>query len=133
MKTLDKIKQCPRLTIAQTTFDGGAGFIQMPGWQGTIVWSYGGGWDHVSVAPRQRRITPSWEDMCMIKDIFFNDDEMAVQYHPHKDVYVNNLENCLHLWRPHNEHELLTPPSIMGGIRDGQTPGSIKKEIGELM
>lgn len=38
----------------------------------------------------------------MNKDMFFKEDEIVVQYHPAKSEYVNNMPNCLHLWRPTN-------------------------------
>lgn len=61
--------------------------------------SNGGGWEHVSVSMKNHNYTPSWETMCKIKDMFFNDDEVVVEFHPKKDEYVNIFENCLHLWR----------------------------------
>lgn len=73
--------------------------------------SNGGGWDHVSVSPcnRRRRTCPTWEEMCAIKDLFFEDEEAVIQYHPKKSQYVNFSECCLHLWRPTGE-ALPTPP-----------------------
>lgn len=65
-----------------------------------IIASFGLGWDHVSVSRKNR--CPNWPEMCFIKDMFFEDDEVVVQYHPSKDNYVNIHSNCLHLWRPQN-------------------------------
>ena len=130
MKNLEQIKECRRLNIANTSFDGGRGVITMPTWTGTVVWSFGGGWEHVSVAPIKKRITPSWDDMCILKDIFFNEDETVVQYHPAKSEYVNNVPNCLHLWRPINK-VMPTPPSIMVGLKKGQSIESAIEEIKE--
>ena len=56
------------------------------------------GWEHVSVELQARRL-PTWEEMCEIKDIFWNDEEEVVQIHPKKSQYVNMAE-ALHLWRP---------------------------------
>lgn len=75
----------------------------------------------------KKRITPSWDDMCMIKDIFFKDDECAVQYHPPKSEYVNNMPNCLHLWRP-LEATMPMPRSILVGIKQGQSMESFMAE-----
>lgn len=111
MKTLDELKATPHLTIHQTGHDGGQGEITFHNWSGSVIWSFGGGWDHVSVSPYKHRITPSWDDMCRVKDMFFRDDEVVVQYHPAKSEYVNKMPNCLHLWRPQNV-ELPTPPTI---------------------
>lgn len=63
-----------------------------------VMASDGGGWDHVSVSLATR--TPTWEEMCFIKDLFFEPHEVAMQLHPAKHEYVNNHQFCLHLWRP---------------------------------
>lgn len=58
------------------------------------------GWEHVSIELYARRL-PTWEEMCLIKDIFWDDEEEVVQIHPKKSHYVN-LTEALHLWRPVN-------------------------------
>lgn len=114
------IKPSKWLTILETFFDGGNGIIRLPrenkaGYtKATIVWSWGAGWEHVSVAPLNGRM-PTWNDMCFIKDLFFEPDEWVVQFHPARDEYVNNVPNCLHLWRPIKE-EMPKPPSILVGV-----------------
>lgn len=72
--------------------------------------SNGGGWEHVSVHRTNGKM-PTWEEMCGIKDIFFEDEETVVQYHPKKSEYVNIHKSCLHLWRPTTEN-MPTPPKI---------------------
>ena len=116
MKTLQEIKESKRLIINSVGADGGSGEIHMPLWKGTVIWSFGAGWEHVSVNPHGRGKCPSWEDMCKIKDMFFHDEECVVQYHPPKSEYVNNLNNCLHLWRPINE-TLPMPPGLLVGLK----------------
>ena len=54
-------------------------------------------WEHVSVSLPDR--CPTWDEMCFIKDLFWNSDECVVQYHPPKSDYVNVAKNCLHLWK----------------------------------
>lgn len=132
MKDLTSIKENHRLIISFNSHDGIAGTIHMPGWTGTIICSWGGGWEHVSVAPSKKRITPSWDDMCLIKDIFFKEDEAVIQIHPPKSEYVNNMPNCLHLWRPIDQ-EMPLPPSIFVGIRNGQSLNSAKQEIAKFL
>lgn len=73
------------------------------------------GWEHLSVSMPNR--CPNWEQMCFMKEQFWEDDEACVEYHPKKEDYVNNHNYCLHIWKPY-EIELPTPPSIMVGIRD---------------
>ena len=123
MKTLEEIMQCRRLNVAVFGADGGQGTINIGGWDGTVIWSFGGGWDHVSVHPFKKRIMPSWSDMCNIKDMFFRDDEAVIQIHPVKSEYVNNVSNCLHLWRYQGEFPL--PPSWMVGLKDGESKGQV--------
>lgn len=56
------------------------------------------GWNHVSVSLNNR--TPTWEEMCHIKDIFFNEEDFCLQFHPKKSQYVNAHKHCLHIWQP---------------------------------
>lgn len=130
MKTLEQLKSEPRLHIGEINNDGFAGEISLPLWRGSVICSTGAGWEHVSVSPYQHRITPSWDDMCRIKDIFWNDNEAVIQIHPAKKDYVNNLRNCLHLWRC-TYRDMVLPPSILVGIRNGQTQAEINAEIKE--
>ena len=100
MKRLRYIRRAPEMTVENASIHGGIGKINMPAWTGSVIWGADeDGWEHVSVAPFNR-IIPSWEDMCRIKDIFFEDEEAAIQMHPPKSQYVNLKDNCLHLWRP---------------------------------
>lgn len=71
-------------------------------------------WDHVSVSYANR--TPSWEDMCWVKSLFFFADEVAMQLHPVEE-YINNHPYCLHLWRP-IEDIIPMPPSILVGFKE---------------
>ena len=58
--------------------------------------------EHLSVSCRGR--TPSWDEMCRFKDMFWKDEEECVEFHPSKSDYVNLHEHCLHIWR--FKHEL---------------------------
>lgn len=71
-------------------------------------------WEHVSVSTTQR--TPTWEEMCFIKDLFFAPEECVVQFHPPKSQYVNHHPNCLHLWKPVGV-DIPLPPSICVGLK----------------
>lgn len=57
-------------------------------------------------------VTPSWDDMCEVKDMFWGEDECVVEYHPPKSEYVNSMPNCLHLWKPMDK-ELAVPPKYL--------------------
>ena len=77
-----------------------------------IIASDGMGWEHVSVSTSRR--TPIWEEMCGVKDIFWDEEDCVVQFHPPKSEYVNCHKFVLHLWRPIDQ-EILRPPSILVG------------------
>lgn len=77
-----------------------------------VIVSDGDGWDHVSVSLEDR--CPTWEEMCVVKDIFFGPEEVAMQLHPAKPDYVNCHRHCLHLWRPQNR-SIPMPPTYMVG------------------
>jgi hypothetical protein len=67
---------------------------------------YASDWEHISVA-RANRI-PSWDDMKRMKELFWDDDECVVQFHPPKADYVNIQPYVLHIWKPPYALEL--PP-----------------------
>lgn len=110
--------------------DGFRGYMNCDRTDMTFVASWGGGWEHVSVAPVKRNKIPTWEQMCAVKDVFFKDDEAVIQIHPPKAEYVNMMTNCLHLWRPISK-QLVLPPSFMVGYREGQTRAELETEIDE--
>ena len=76
------------------------------------------GWEHVSVRPYYQDRTPTWDEMCHFKDLFWNDDECVVQYHPPKSEYVNCHPYVLHLWKP-AVGKILRPPIWMVGPKGG--------------
>jgi hypothetical protein len=88
------------------------------GEQAIIIASDGSGWEHVSIhiAAKNTQRTPTWDEMCRIKDIFWNEEDCVVQYHPPKSEYVNQHKHTLHLWRP-TEIKLPMPDSILVGIK----------------
>lgn len=89
------------------------GVYYVPHGKGMIVVfpAIGEGWEHVAVlvliAGNQH--TPTWDEMCLIKDLFWDEDETVVQYHPKKSEYINNHPRVLHLWKPTRE-TIPTPP-----------------------
>lgn len=82
-----------------------------------ILLSDGGGWDHVSISLDKNR-TPTWEEMCYVKNLFFKEDEAVIQIHPKKEDYVNFAKVTLHLWRYQGEFPL--PDSIMVGPKNAE-------------
>lgn len=107
MKSYEEIVNNPRISKAQQLGFMNVGEVRLPCSRVcSVVWSEDeGGYEHVSVAPRNKKLLPTWNDMCVLKDIFFSDEEEAYQIHPKKSEYVDLKSNCLHLWKPRN-HEL---------------------------
>lgn len=70
------------------------------------------GWEHVSfklVRKSRKRLmvverTPTWSEVCEVKDIFWQEDECVMQIHPPKQFYVNTHPYVLHLWKPLHEN-----------------------------
>ena len=117
MKNIEEIKKTPNLFIeAETKNDGMGGkyYDKYTGKWLNFIFSYQMGWEHLSVSMPSR--TPTWEQMCIMKDRFWNKNEACVEYHPREEDYVNNHKHCLHIWRPTHE-TLPTPPSILVGFR----------------
>jgi len=71
------------------------------------------GWEHVSVSSKKR--CPNWPEMCKIKDMFWSEEEVVIQFHPAKSHYVNNHAHCLHMWKPPSDFPV--PPDILVGSR----------------
>ena len=72
------------------------------------------GWEHVSVSLPNR--CPTWEEMCRIKAVFWDDEDCVMQLHPPRSQWVSNHSFCLHIWRPADGQVIPTPPQIMVGI-----------------
>ena len=51
-------------------------------------------WEHVAVSSETR--TPTHDEMVFVKDLFWSEDELVVQYHLPGDV---PRPNALHLWK----------------------------------
>lgn len=79
-----------------------------------VICSDGAGWEHVSVSLPLR--CPTWEEMCYVKDLFWDEHECVMQLHPPKSEYVNNCPTCLHLWRPTSQL-IPMPDSILVGVK----------------
>ena len=78
--------------------------------------SDGEGWQHVSVTIYGSPFTPSWDIMCKVKDLFWDEQQWVMQFHPAKSEYVNNHPGCLHLWRP-TDKEFPVPKSELVGFK----------------
>ena len=77
-----------------------------------VIASAGMGWEHVSISLPHR--TPNWREMCFIKDLFWGEEDVVIQYPPKKSEYVNRHDNYLHLWQPAGVG-IPTPPKELVG------------------
>lgn len=73
-----------------------------------IQFSDGLGWEHVSVSRRSK--VPTYEDMCWVKDLFWDPEDCVMQLHVPAEEHINAHPYCLHLWRPMHE-EIPRPPA----------------------
>ena len=118
MKSIEEIKKTPNLIIEAETENDGMGGKYYDKYNNkwlNFIFSYQLGWEHLSVSMPSK--TPSWEQMCIMKDIFWNKDETCIEYHPREEDYVNNHEHCLHIWKP-TEEILPIPPSLLVGFKN---------------
>lgn len=134
MKKIEEIKNNGYVKIIKEGKDGFGGtfYDKKSRCNLNFIMSWGAGFEHCSVSMPTR--CPSWEQMCAIKDVFWNDDEVCMQLHPAKKDYVNNHPYCLHIWKPINE-KIPLPPTILVGLKDNYTSEEIeeiKKVYNEL-
>jgi|GEM_PF-898137 hypothetical protein len=79
-----------------------------------VIASNGQGWDHVSVFMHRKngksiKKYPTFEEMKMIKEKLFSEEEVVFQLHPREEDYINTHPYCLHLWKP-NDCNMIVPP-----------------------
>jgi len=98
--------------------DGNNGAFMIPGPRGVSLYCIVSDniWEHVSVS-RHTLYTdripkvPFWDEMEYVKEFFWNDEEVAVQFHPRRSQYVNFHPGTLHIWRLVGM-DFMTPPVI---------------------
>ena|SRR5688500_9455522 len=79
-------------------------------------------WEHVSVHSFQggggsrRLFTPTWAEMCYVKSLFWEPEDVVIQFHPAESQYVNMHKHVLHLWRPVGV-EIPVPPALTVGVQ----------------
>lgn len=74
-------------------------------------------WEHVSISLPMR--CPTWDEMCFIKSLFWDDEDCVMQLHPPRSQWVNNHSFCLHLWRSVGK-SIPQPPSLMVGYKEAR-------------
>lgn len=73
-----------------------------------VIASDGADWEHVSVSLSHR--TPTWEEMCFVKSLFWDEQDAVIQIHPPKSEYVNTHPYTLHLWRRCDTNDFFDAP-----------------------
>jgi hypothetical protein len=110
--------------FASSKADGNNGVFIIPienNYYFQVIVSDGLGWEHVSVCVihamnESKGRIPTWNEMCKIKQLFWDKEDTVIQYHPAESEYVNNHPNVLHLWRPVDQ-QIPTPPAELIGIK----------------
>lgn len=91
---------------------------KMLGYEYRVIASDGMEWEHVSVQIGRIGFSaercPTWEEMCYIKNLFWDESDCVIQYHPSKDQYVNRHPYVLHLWRPINQSIPIPSKQLVG-------------------
>ena len=80
--------------------DGNNGAFWLPKKKLFIIASDGMNWEHVSVSSPNKVRVPTWAEMCLVKNLFWDPEDTVMQLHPPESLYVNNHPGVLHLWRP---------------------------------
>lgn len=120
MKNLDNISNFRRIDLYGDGFLGdeanGAFIIDRynNGEFYLVIASNGQEWDHVSVTIHKKnggsvKKCPSYQEMMMIKEKLFSEEDVVFQLHPREEDYINTHPYCLHLWKPNNCNMVVPP------------------------
>jgi hypothetical protein len=71
------------------------------------------------VHPDKKRVAercPTWDEMCVAKDAFWDDTDECIQFHPPKNEYVNTHKWVLHIWKRRAPYRKI-PPSYVDEMK----------------
>jgi hypothetical protein len=68
-------------------------------------------WERVTVSKKYE--SPTWDEMCKIKDLFWDVNDYVLQYHPPRRICSNYTSYSLDLWRPIGG-DIPLPPEFVG-------------------
>lgn len=102
----------PRFRSTELEGNNGLFVFEFKGYVVDCIASDGEKIEHVSVTINRKR-TPSWDIMCHVKDLFWDEEDLVVQFHPPKSQYVNCHLYCLHLWRNDQIQEIMLPDKML--------------------
>lgn len=69
-------------------------------------------WEHVSVSLKHR--TPSWKEMEWVREQFWLDEELVLQFSVPRSRHISYHDHCLHMWKPIGVDVPLPPPETVG-------------------
>jgi hypothetical protein len=86
-----------------------------------VIASDGMGWEHVSVSKYMSEDLPSWYELVMVKNLFWDEEETVIQFIPKKSEH-RSIGEVLHMWKKSNHEYELPPgitvaPKLIGGIK----------------
>ncbi len=68
-------------------------------------------WAHASLSKKGQ--LPTWQDLKVVKNLFFGPDKLVMQVLPPQDEYVNLHETTLHLWHCIDEPQIVPMAATM--------------------
>jgi hypothetical protein len=89
--------------------DRSNGYLLFPKRGMKVIFSNGGGWEHVSISFADR--CPTWAEMEEVKRRMWEDTDCVMQLHVPVAQHRNFHPHCLHLWRP-LDAEIPMPPGV---------------------
>lgn len=110
-----RVRTHPYLGSDDSIGNNGFFIFDWQGYEVRVQASDGMGWEHCSVTINRLR-TPTWEVMCKVKELFWDNEDTVIQYHPPESKYVNMHKYCLHLWRP-TDFCIPVPDAILIGSK----------------
>lgn len=113
MKALKQIRATIKDGIVSEGEDGFAAQLATQNTLFHLIFSWGENWEHVSISVIGEKRCPTWDEMCFIKSVLWQDNECVIQYHPAKTDYINCHPYVLHLWRPQNIKIPMPPKSFV--------------------
>lgn len=76
------------------------------------------GWEHVSVS--HKTLIPKWSWMCLVKNLFWDENDTVMQLYPPEGERIDDPPYCLHLWRP-IDSTIPIPPTYKVRYKDHNT------------
>ena len=105
MRSITELHDNPRIVICAESTDGGMAKVLLTNNETVhVFFSWGAGWDRVSVSHIHH--CPTKDEMCEVKGLFFRDGECVMEYHTVDEDHDPAYPRSVQLWRPH-----LAPPN----------------------